>query len=60
MVTEFYDLGANFSFAAQAAWVTYDLGAGGGGVLYFFAFNLKEILGCNNAFFCWFFPLSQL
>lgn len=28
MVTGFYDLGMNFSFAARVAWVTYGLGAG--------------------------------
>jgi len=32
MVTGFYDLGMSFAFAARAAWVTYDLGAGGGGL----------------------------
>ena len=34
MVTGFYDLGMNFSFAARVAWVMYSLGAGGGGHIF--------------------------
>lgn len=56
MVTGFHFKGVNFSFAAPVAWVMHGLGAGVGeeGEWGFFAFCLKDIIDCNNVFFCFF------